>query len=175
MRGRGTDLVAGAVGLSALGDFLALVPLALHLEETTRSGILVACLFIALWAPSVALALPAGLAVDRVDPRRLLLVVSVAQAVVAVALAFAGGTAAILGLAALLGVGVAFASPAEFALIPSVVPEDRLAAANGRIETARYIGFTAGRPSGERSQRSAGRALPCSSMRRRSSPWPQWL
>ena len=141
---RDLNILVGAVGLSALGDWLALVPLALQLEETTDSGIIVALLFVAVWSPAVLLAGPAGLLTDRYDMRRVLLIVSLAQAVIAVGLAFVGGPAAILALAAFLGVGFALAQPAEFALVPAVAGEARLAVANGRVETARYIGFAVG-------------------------------
>jgi hypothetical protein len=43
-----------------------------------------------------------------------------------------------------LGVGVALAQPAEFALVPAAAGPDGVAAANGRIEAARYLGFTLG-------------------------------
>ena len=141
---RGINRLSAAILLSAVGDFLALIPLALHLQEESGSGIVVAALFIALWTPVVALAAPAGLLVDRADPRRVLIAVSAAQAVVAVGLAFADSTAAILALAALLGCGTAVGQPAEFALVPAVTEPDRLAAANGRIESARYLGYTLG-------------------------------
>jgi MFS family permease len=141
---RDLSILVGAVGLSALGDWLALVPLALELEESTGSGIVVALLFVAVWSPAILLAGPAGLLADRHDPRRVLLVVSLAQAVVALGLAFVSGAAAIVALAALLGLGFAVAQPAEFALVPRVAGEARLAVANGRVETARYVGFTVG-------------------------------
>src|SRR5687767_14925588 len=140
---RPVNVLAAAVGLSALGDFLALVPLALHLEHDTGSGFVVGALFGALWAPSILLAGPAGLLADRLDPRRLLIGVSLVQAAIAVALAFAGGPAAILGLALLLGAANAVSQPAEFALLPRVVEGD-IARANGRMEAARYAGFTLG-------------------------------
>jgi MFS family permease len=141
---RGISLLSGAILVSALGDFLAVIPLALHLEHDSGSGIVVAGLFIALWTPVAVLAAPAGLLVDRFDPRRTLVAVSVAQAAVAVGLAFAGSTVAVLALTALLGCGVAVANPAEFALVPAVADEARLKAANGRIESARYLGYTLG-------------------------------
>lgn len=87
LRERDVSLIVGAVGLSALGDFLAYIPLALHLQERTGSGIVLALLPFTLWAPVVLLAGPAGLLVDRVETRRLLLVVSLLQAVVATGLA----------------------------------------------------------------------------------------
>jgi MFS family permease len=141
---RDLNLLVGAVGLSALGDWLALVPLTLHFEETTGSGMTIALLYVAFWAPSVVLAGPAGLLADRYDPRRVLLLASVAQATVAVALALVTGTALMLALAVLLGIGFAAAQPAEFALVPRVAGEARLAVANGRVETARYAGFAVG-------------------------------
>jgi MFS family permease len=145
---RDRELLAGAVGLSALGDFLGFIPLALHVQERTGSGIAVAALFIALWTPSALLGGPAGLLADRVESRRLLRDVSLAQAAVALVLAFAfGGLLAILLLTALLGVGVALAQPAEFALVPATAGaggDGFIAAANGRIEAARYLGFTLG-------------------------------
>jgi MFS family permease len=142
---RDRRLLSGAVGLSALGDFLGFIPLALYVQEHTGSGIAVAGLFIALWAPSVLLGGSAGLLADRIESRRLLRDVSLAQAAVALVLAFAfGGLAATLALTALLGVGVAVAQPAEFALVPAVAGSGGVAAANGRIEAARYLGFTLG-------------------------------
>jgi MFS family permease len=143
-RGRDLNLLVGAVGGSALGDWLALVPLTLYLAETTGSGITIALLYIAFWAPSVVLAGHAGLLADRYDPRRVLFAVSVAQAGVAVGLGFVSDTSAMLGLAVLLGIGFAVAQPAEFALVPRVAGEARLALANARVETARYTGFALG-------------------------------
>ena len=94
---RDRRLLSERVGLSALGDFLGFVPLALQVQERTGSGIAVAGLFIALWTPSALLGGPAGLLADRVESRRLLRDVSLAQAAIALVLAFAyGGLLAIL-------------------------------------------------------------------------------
>ena len=136
-------LLAGAVGISALGDMVAVVPVALHLQERTGSGLVVAAVFVALWAPIVALAGPAGLLVDRVDPRRVLIAAALAQAAVASVLAFTDGTAAVLVLLALLGCGAAVAQPAEFALIPIVAGAD-VRRANSSVETLRALGFAVG-------------------------------
>ena len=143
MRDSRLYLVVAAVGVSMFGDVLALVPIALHLQESTGSGVVVAVLFVALWSPMFFLAGPAGLVVDRYEPRRVLLVAVLAQAVVACVLAFTSGTAAILVLVALLGSGGAFAQPAEFALIPSVAGSD-VRRANSWVETARGLGFGVG-------------------------------
>ena len=133
-------LIVGAVGVSALGDFLLWIPLTLHILELTGSGAAVAVLMICLWGPIVVLAPAAGLLADRVETRRLLIWASLAQAVTVAALALAlDSTAALLALAALLGVGFAVAQPAEFALVP-VIGADL----NGPVEAARYVGMTAG-------------------------------
>jgi len=139
---RDLRLLAGATAVSAAGDLILVVVLALRVHDLTGSGFAVAALFAALMAPIALLASPAGKLVDRTETRRTLALVSLAQAVVATGLVFAGGLAAILPLAALLGAGAAIAGPAEAALVP-VVARD-LTKANGWVESARYIGFTAG-------------------------------
>jgi MFS family permease len=145
LRQRDVQLIVGAVGVSALGDFLLWIPLTLHLQKTTESGIVVAALLICLWAPIVVLAPLAGLVADRFETRRVLLVASLAQTVIAASLAFVlDSTAAILVLATLLGVGFAFAQPAEFALVPVIAGGERYAAINGYVESARYTGATLG-------------------------------
>jgi len=73
-----------------------------------------------------------------------LLVASVAQAVVAAMLAFAGSLPPILLLTLLLGTANAVSQPAEFALIPAVVSRERIGVANAHVETARFMGFAAG-------------------------------
>jgi Major Facilitator Superfamily len=131
------------VGLSALGDWVAIVALGLHVKEMTDSGFAVAALWICLFGPSVAVAGYAGLLVDRVEATRLLAGVSALGAVVAAVLGFATGTAPVLALTALLGVVFAVSQPAEFALVPPLAGR-RIQEANGHIETARYIGFGIG-------------------------------
>jgi MFS family permease len=141
---RDLRLLAGATLLSSAGDMLLVVVLALRVHELTADGLAVAALFAALMAPIVVCAPLAGRLVDRVETRKVLLVASLAQAVVAGGLVFADGLATILVLAALLGIGNAIAGPAEASLVPATVPADRLKQANGWVETARYSGFTAG-------------------------------
>ena len=104
LRQRDVRLIVGAVGISALGDFLLWVPLTLHLQEMTDSGIAVAALFLALWAPVVVLAPLAGLLVDRLEARGVLIAASLRRPAIAAAMALAlDSVAAILVLAALLG------------------------------------------------------------------------
>ncbi|MDA0170417.1 MFS transporter [Solirubrobacter taibaiensis] len=142
---RDLRLLSAAIALSAAGDMLLNVVLALRVHELTGSGFAVAGLFAALMVPVVVLSPWAGRLVDRVETRRVLLLVSLVQVAVAGALVFADGVASILALTALLGATAAVASPAEAALVPAAAAGgDDLTKANGWVETARYIGFTAG-------------------------------
>src|SRR5829696_952594 len=143
LRGRDFRLVAASVGLSALGDWVAIVALGLHLKEMTESGFAVAALWICLFGPSVAVAGHAGLLVDRVEATRLLATVSLLGAVVAAVLGFTPATAPLLALTALLGLVFAVSQPAEFTLVP-LLAGDRIQEANGTGETARYLRFGIG-------------------------------
>ena len=145
-RSRDLRLLAGAAGLSALGDFMAVFPLILHVQQTTGSAFAVSALIFALWAPVVLAAGLAGAIVDRFENRALLVVVSFAQAaVVAGMVAGVDALWALLPLMGLLGFGVAVSQPAEFALVPSAADQDaEVARANGLMETVRSLGFTAG-------------------------------
>ena len=116
---RDLRLLAGAAGLSALGDFMAVFPLILHVQQSTGSAFAVSALVFALWGPVVLAAGLAGAIVDRFENRMVLIVVSFAQAaVVAGMVAGADELWALLPLMALLGFGVAVSQPAEFALVP---------------------------------------------------------
>ena len=145
---RDLRVVAGAICLSALGDGIALVALGLRAKELAGGqmggGLAIAGIFICLWAPVVVLSGHVGLLVDRVETRGLLVLVSVAQAGVALALAFVDALGLLLALAALLGTGIAIAQAAEFALVPLAGGSRSLQAANGMVETARALGFAFG-------------------------------
>jgi Na+/melibiose symporter-like transporter len=137
-------LLAGAVFLSAAGDLLALVTLALLVHELTGDPLAVSALFAATMVPAVAVGPLAGRLVDRVETVRLLGVTSLLAAGVAVALAFAGDLTAILALTALLAAAGTAGQPAEFALVPHVASRAGLARAHGALEAARYAGFAVG-------------------------------
>jgi MFS family permease len=142
-RDRDFRLVAGSAGLSALGDWVAIVALGLFIGEHTDSGFVVAALWICLFGPSIVVSGLAGVLVDRVETTRLLAVVSAAGAAVAAVLAFASAVPLALVLTALLGVVFAILQPAEFALVPPLAG-DRVQEANGHVETVRYVGFGVG-------------------------------
>lgn len=143
-RDRDFRLVAGSVGISALGDWVAIVALGLYVKDLTDSGFAVAALWVCLFGPSVLVAGWVGLLVDRIEATRLLAAVSAVGALAAAAVAFSSAVAPVLILTTVLGLVFATSSPAEFSLVPLLSSEDRVQEANGHIETARYIGFGVG-------------------------------
>jgi MFS family permease len=143
LRDKDFATVAACVGLSAMGDWIAITGLGLHVKDMTDSGFAVAALWICLFGPSVLVAAHAGLLIDRLEATRVLAVVSALGAIAAVALAFSDALAPVLVLTAVLGVVFALMSPAEFSLVPPLAGK-RVQEANGHIETSRYIGFGIG-------------------------------
>lgn len=144
LRNRDFLLVSGSVGLSAMGDWVAMVALGLHVKDVADSGFAVAALWICLFGPSVLVAGHAGLLVDRIEAGRLLAAISAAGAALALILGFLDALAPVLVLTALLGIVFAISSPAEFSLVPAIAGEERIQAANGHMETIRYVGFGLG-------------------------------
>ena len=137
-------LLALSNGLSSLGDELALVALTIKVFELSNgSGIAVAAVLFAGVVPLVVFAPFAGLIVDRTETTGTLALASVAQALIAVGLAFAEPVWLVVALSFLLGSAASIASPAVFAIVPSAVDED-LTEANANMETVRYIGMVAG-------------------------------
>ena len=145
LRIRDVRLIVAAVGISAFGDMLLWLPLALHLQAMTGSPVAVSAMFLALFGPVALLGGVAGRLADRFENRRLLLIVSAAQAVAVGAMALATGSlAAILALTAVVGIGAAIAQPAEFSLVPVAAGGRKLSEVNGLVESARYAGMTIG-------------------------------
>jgi MFS family permease len=145
-RSRDLRLLAGAAGLSALGDFMAVFPLILHVQQRTGSAFAVSALIFALWGPVVLAAGVAGALVDRFENRRLLIAASLAQAIVVSAMIIGLDSLwTLLLLMTLLGFGVAVSQPAEFALVPAAAGRDTdVSRANGSMEAARSLGFALG-------------------------------
>ena len=132
-RSRDVHLLVGAAGLSALGDLALAIPLALEVRAKTGSALAVSLFFLCMFGPIVLLAGVAGRLVDRVENRRLLICVSLAQAAATSLLLLADSPVALLVLTAVIGSGLAVVAPAEFSLIPVASGE----AAGGRCQRPR--------------------------------------
>ena len=133
----GTRLV-GAQLMSNLADGVRLSAFPLLVFALTASPVWVSAAFATGLVPSVLLGPLAGALADRYDRRRLLRTAAAARTVMLLALAatIAAGTTPIvlvLVVAALFGVGEAFADTTMAALVPTVIPHDRLDTVNGRM------------------------------------------
>jgi hypothetical protein len=138
-----------AQGISVVADRAYLVAFALQLGVVEGRSDLLA---VSLAANGLAFALPMlvlGAVVDRIGPRLGIMAGDVIRfgATLVLAAAVSGGNVAdwlwVL-TAALVGVGEAFFYPAFGAATPLLVPEDRLASANGLRLGAQYVGSTIG-------------------------------
>ena len=139
----GADFVRlwSATAVSSIGDGIRIAVFPLLAAAITRNPLLVSGVLFATRLPWLLFSLHSGAIIDRVDRRKLMILVAVMRGVVMVALATALLTGIeSLGLlyaaAFLQGTGEVFSDNAAFALLPNVVPSDRLEDANGRLEAA---------------------------------------
>ena len=127
-----TKLFAGQV-ISYCGDWFLTVALLDLVLDLTGSGLLAALLVVGQTLPSFLLAPYAGAVVDRVDRRRLMILVNLFSVAVALLPLLARSTATLpFAFAGVIGLssGVSFFSPASQAALPNVVRDTDLARAN---------------------------------------------
>ncbi|MEU3375092.1 MFS transporter [Streptomyces sp. NPDC006660] len=128
-------------GLAAVVDALFLIWLTLFVLKLSQPGMATGFVLVAVALPRAALLLPAGVLVDRLGPARIAagaawLRVAVLLALGALVTLTSPSVTAVALLAALLGVADAAYFPAALALLPSVVPNDRLARVNALVQGA---------------------------------------
>jgi MFS family permease len=131
--------------VSNLGDGVTGVAGPLLMASLTGDPALVAGAALARQLPWLLLSLPSGAYVDRLDRRRLLVAVNLLRGAVLAGLAvtvWSGAVTVLLVYAAffLLGTGETLADNASFALLPGIVPADRLARANARLMAGYLVG-----------------------------------
>jgi MFS family permease len=124
--------------VSMLGDQFYLVALPWLALALTGSSLALGLVLMAAAIPRAALMLVGGALSDRVDPRRIMIASSAARAALVAVLALLVWTDAIqLWHLYLLGAGFgaadAFFQPAALALVPRLVPEERLEASNALV------------------------------------------
>lgn len=130
LRNRSFLTIWTASAVSGLGDKIAIIALYLLVYKLAGRAVDLGLLAAVQIIPAVLLGPLAGLALDRYDRRRVMIICELASAVVAAALPFARSLGQVYALAALLSVGRQFVGPARLALLPSVVPAARLGQAN---------------------------------------------
>lgn len=124
--------------MSNLGDGMLLAAGPLLVTTITRDPLAVALAPFAQQIPWVLFGLLAGAVVDRVDRRKLMILVNLLRMLVITALAvfiFSGALnlPALYGCLFLLGTAEAFADNAATSLIPTLVPRTQLGLANSRL------------------------------------------
>lgn len=132
---------------SNLGDGIGKVALPLLATTLTRDPVLIAGLSATQFLPWLLFAAVAGALVDRIDRRRAMIVANSARAVavgvLAVLVATGGMTIWLVYLTALvIGTAETVADSAANALIPAVVGDGSLDAANSKLQACEIVGQT---------------------------------
>lgn len=147
-----------ASGATNLADGVALVAWAWAATLLTRDPLLVALVPLALRLPWFLFSLPAGIVTDRVDRRRLILLMDALRAfsfafvglavwmatplppAPAAGVALPGLFTALVAAALLVGMAEVFRDNAAQTMLPALVGPERLEAANGRLWSVELIG-----------------------------------
>jgi MFS family permease len=132
--------------VTQIGANMVLFALTVLAQEATDLSSTVSLLFLTFLMPSVLFSALAGVYVDRLDRRWVLIVTNVLRgAFLVVIWAVGHNIAAVLLLNVAFATVTVFFAPAEAAMIPVVVPRDQLVAANGlftlTINGAFALGF----------------------------------
>jgi MFS family permease len=125
-----------ATTTSSLGSGLATVATPLLVASRTSDPLVVSAASAVAWLPWLLFALPGGVLVDRVDRRRLMILIDwvrvAAMAVLATAIAAGWVSVALLYVVLfVINTGEIVMRTAGQAMIPAVVPRDELERANG--------------------------------------------
>ncbi|MBM9508482.1 MFS transporter [Actinacidiphila acididurans] len=141
----GYHRMIGAASASAVGDGMRFAALPLLSAALLHGAFRVSAVTAATTVPWLLFGLPAGAYADRFERGRLMVIADLLRAltlIVTVVLLACGGLTfwPLLAAAFLLGVGEVLFDCASFALLPSVVPKDKLETANGRLFRAQTVG-----------------------------------
>ncbi|HUZ69179.1 MAG TPA: MFS transporter [Candidatus Saccharimonadales bacterium] len=136
---RGYRRMWAAALVSRAGDAINFVALPLYVFGVTGSAVAVSALVLAEGVGLIVGGVAAQLVVDRVPPRRLLIAADVARAVVAILLALDASFPLAVAVSFLLAAGTAVFNPVSSALVPRLVRDDTLPAANTLTWTAGVV------------------------------------
>lgn len=137
--------------ISVAGDWVLYAALPYFVYEQTGSTVATAGMIVAELAPGVALGSVAGVFVDRWERKRVLVAANLLQAAAVAVLVLVPGTGwlwLVYAVAASQSALAAFSSPAETALLPTLVADEHLLAANSlnalNNRLARLVGVPLG-------------------------------
>ena len=128
-----------------IGGNMVLFGLTVIVLETTKSNTAVSVLIISFLGPAVLLSAVAGVYVDRLDKRLVLVATNLLRAGMFVLLwALRDSLPLVLLLNAIVSTITVFFAPAEASMIPSLVPRKQLVAANGVFTLTLNAAFAVG-------------------------------
>jgi DHA3 family tetracycline resistance protein-like MFS transporter len=135
-----------AMCASLLGDGAFLVAIAWQVYELSNTPTAMSVVGIAMTVPTILFLLLGGVASDRFERRRIMIGADVLRAAAGLALAGLALTGALevwhaCVFAAMYGTGAAFFAPAFDAVVPDIVPSERLAQANALDQLVRPLVF----------------------------------
>lgn len=136
-----------AQAISDVGDGMTYLALFLLVLDLTGSTAAIALMSILVALPPVTVGLFAGAYADRHDRRRIMVVSDTLRAVVIVGMLLAArneALPALFALACLQAVVGTFFGPARTAMLPRVVPEEALLAANSLSQATRMVASVIG-------------------------------
>lgn len=142
--GRNFQTLLSATVVSNLGDGIAAAAAPLFVASLTDDPVLVGLAVFAQQLPWLLFSLISGVYVDRLDRRRLIVVVNLVRGLVVAALAVAvwQGAATLLVIYAagfLVGTCETLGDNASAAMVPAVVPSADLPRANAQLQAAFYV------------------------------------
>lgn len=150
-RNRNLDLLIGSLLVSRAGDTFTFLALAIRVDslytDPTQSARSLGVVLMAFALPQLVFGLFAGTLVDRWDRRRVMIVADVARACLIPLLVFLRSPSDILWAAALafaVSTFSAFFYPARTALLPAIVKDEELMAANSWMQVGETVARLAG-------------------------------
>ena len=134
-----------AQAATQIGGNMVLYGLTVIVVSTTRSNSAVSVLILTFLVPAVLFSALAGVYVDRMDRRLVLVATNVTRAIAFIAIFFVGDNVPlILLLNFFVSTVNVFFSPAEASMIPTLVPRSQLLAANGVFTLTLNAAFALG-------------------------------
>ncbi len=129
---------------SSFGTYLAAIALTVTIYDKTQSGVWVAALLIVDFLPIVLIGLLLGPLLDRLSRRKLMIASDLVRCGVFAALPFVDRPAGIVALAGVAGAATGFFTPAVYAGLPNLVPEEELTNANSLLQTVETLAWMIG-------------------------------
>jgi len=153
LRNRTFRVVFVGAFASNIGTWMQNVVLGAYAYDITRSSTFVGVIIFAQLGPALLLAMVGGLVADRVDRKKLLIVLSLEQLVFSLVLAQVVRAASpshvlLVAMVVMVGVGSAMFGPAYSAILPGLVPRSDLGGAislnSAQMNASRVIGPAVG-------------------------------